>query len=303
MPLRVVLSFCSAVFVACAQTPAPSSTFEVASVKPAAPQGNGRMMIGMRGGPGTNDPGRYTTTNTSLKMLLGNAYDLKDFQISGPSWMDGERFDITAKVPPGTTKEQFRVMLQNLLVERFRMSVHRETKEMPAYTLGIGKNGPKLKEFVPDPNAANDPAGPGRGGPPGPLQRDKDGFPILAAGRPGLIMLLAQERFRLVGIGQAISNLTDFLSRQLERPVVDKTGLMGKYDFRMEFMPEQGMFRGPGPPPLPPGGGAEGPAPASDAPAPTIFAALQELGLKLEPGKVPVDLLVVDKAEKTPIEN
>ena len=83
-------------------------------------------MFGSRGGPGTPDPGRYTTSNMTLKGLLVSAYDVKAYQITGPAWIETERYDIVAKVPAGATKEQFRVMLQNLLAERFKIELHRE---------------------------------------------------------------------------------------------------------------------------------------------------------------------------------
>src|SRR6266545_4405126 len=128
-------------FIAGGQTPDKSLTFEVATVKPAVPPTpNGRGMVffrGPSGGPGTKDPGRIDYPNMSLKNLLMNAYDVKNFQITGPSWLDTERFDITATLPPQTTKEQFHVMLQNLLAERFKLAVHRETKELPSYTLTV----------------------------------------------------------------------------------------------------------------------------------------------------------------------
>ena len=95
------------------------------------------------GGPGSNDPGRIHYPYMSLKNILMNAYDVKNFQIVGPGWLDTERFDITATMPPATTKEQFRVMLQNLLAERFKMTVHRETKELPMYSLVVAKGGRK----------------------------------------------------------------------------------------------------------------------------------------------------------------
>jgi uncharacterized protein (TIGR03435 family) len=298
--------------VVLAQTGEVPTTFEVASVKPSAPQGNGRMMMGGGGGPGTRDPGRYNMTNMPLKMLLAQAYDVKDFQVSGPSWLDTERFDITAKVPPGATKEQFRVMLQNLLIERFRIALHREQKELPIYTLSVAKNGPKLKETELDASAFAPPTndGAGRGGPggppPGPPPPPRPGeFPKLPAGRPGMMIMFQEGRMRMTAAGQPIGGLVDFLGRQLGRPVVDKTGLAAKYDFQMEFAPDPGAMRGmPMPPPsgggIAPGGGDGGGA--SD-PAPNLITAVQQLGLKLDAGKGPVDLIVVDKAEKTPIEN
>jgi uncharacterized protein (TIGR03435 family) len=295
---------------ALAQTSEPPLAFEVASVKASAPPGNGRMMMGGGGGPGTRDPGRYTMSNMPLKMLLAQAYDVKDHQISGPSWLDSERFDITAKVPPGATKEQFRVMLQNLLIERFKISLHKEQKELPIYTLSVGKNGPKLKETELDASAFNPQPndGAGRGGPLPPPPPPRPGeFPKMPPGRPGMMMMFQEGRMRMAASGQSISGLVDFLSRQLGRPVVDKTGLTAKYDFQLEFAPDAGGMRGMPMPAPPPGGGAGpggdlGPAGASD-PAPNLITAVQQLGLKLDAGKGPVDLIVVDKAEKTPIEN
>src|SRR5207247_8322826 len=126
------------------------------------------------------DPGRWTAQNMSLSNLITRAYDLKRYQYSAPSWLDDERFDITAKVPEGATKEQFQTMIQNLLAERFKLTIHREKKEMAGYELVVAKNGPKLKESVdvPQPDGAGS-ATPGP--PPGPpkLNLDKDGFPEL----------------------------------------------------------------------------------------------------------------------------
>src|SRR6185312_4345924 len=164
------------------QTADKSLTFEVASVKPAAPpSANGRGMIMFRapsGGPGTKDPGRINYPFISLKNLLMNAYDVKNYQITGPGWLDTERFDINATMPPETTKEQFRVMLQNLLAERFKVAIHRESKELPAYVLTVGKGGPKMKESDPVATAADgDPSLPPPP-PPSPPAMGPDGFPM-----------------------------------------------------------------------------------------------------------------------------
>src|SRR5262245_31056417 len=196
MMIRITLAALSC-FVAFSQTVDKSLSFDVASVKPATPPTpNGRGMVmfrGPTGGPGTKDPGRISYPFMTLKNLLMTAYDVKNFQISGPSWMDTERYDINATMPPDTTKEQFRVMLQNLLAERFKIAVHRETKELPMYSLVVNKGGPKLKESDPAPanSEANDAATP----PPQPPSQPKigpDGFPILplpAGGRGGLFMI------------------------------------------------------------------------------------------------------------------
>lgn len=185
MRSRLVLLFlmCSAVF---GQTP-ESPTFEVASVKPAAPpEANGRRMIFMRGGPGTPDPERVTFTGMPMMNLLTTAYDVKNFQITGPAWLDSERFDISAKIAPGATKEQFHLMLQNLLMERFHLVLHRESKQLPGYELVIAKSGLKLKESTEVIDTSAPPGPPP--GPPGPPKRDANGNPILE--RPGLMMMM-----------------------------------------------------------------------------------------------------------------
>src|ERR1035438_3438389 len=169
---RAILAASLIIFTSCAafgQDAAESPTFEVASVKPAEPQAMGMMSIMMRGGPGSPDPGQITYSGVSLKNVLMNAYGVKGYQINGPKWLDSERFDIAAKIPMGATKEQFKLMLQNLLAERFKLTLHHETKELPMYALVVGTGGSKLKESVDDvaaPGAA--PQGGGAGGAPPP---------------------------------------------------------------------------------------------------------------------------------------
>ena len=291
-------AFCA---MALAQTPA-SPTFEVASIKPAAPQEMGRIMMGTRGGPGTPDPGQYTATNLPLSRLIMQAYNVRSFQVTGPSWIDSQHFDVVAKVPQGTTQEQFRLMLQNLLAERFKLAVHKESKEVPIYALLVGKGGIKMKESAPlDPNAPDVPktlAPPTMG---------RDGMPKMAAGGRGNIMMMGPNGFRMQGGHSTMAQLSDILSNQLGRPVVDMTGLTAQYDYTLDFSPE-GLQMMKGMPAMPPpGAGGERGGPTSDGgreSGPTLFTAVQEqLGLKLEPRKGPVDLIVVDSAEKTPIEN
>ena len=155
---RATLGVCLIIFTSCAafgQAAAESPTFEVASVKPAEPPaGMGMMRVMMRGGPGSADPGQITYSNVSLKNVLTIAYAVKGYQINGPKWLDSERFDIVAKIAKGATKEQFQLMLQNLLAERFKLTLHHETKELPMYALVVGKGGPKLKESVEEDTAA-----------------------------------------------------------------------------------------------------------------------------------------------------
>jgi uncharacterized protein (TIGR03435 family) len=283
----------------------PSVTFEVATVKAAAPMGGGRVMIGVQGGPGSRDPGRITYSAMPLKFLLQNAYGVKGYQISGPAWLDTERYDITAKVPEGATKEQVSVMLQNLIVERFGLKFHKETKEFPLYELSAAKNGPKLKPAAAAPADAPEP-------PPvaGPPPMGKDGFPVLPTGRPTmLIMMRPGPRLQMRATMQPVKQLADFLGDQLHIPVIDKTGITGNYDFTLDFAPEPGQGpMGLPPPPPPPPGGNDGAVKAGDtndqADAPTLLTAIQEqLGLKLDKKKGPLEVLVVDHIEKTPTEN
>jgi uncharacterized protein (TIGR03435 family) len=253
-----------------------------------------------------------------LKNVLINAYDVNEYQISGPNWLDGERFDIVAKIPQGATKEQFRLMLRNLLAERFKLALHHETKDLPMYALVVGKGGPKLKEAVEEdaaaPQGAAEPPPPPPGRDEGPvrLKTDADGMPQLpsAMGRNGVIMMTMYGsgglRTRMVCKGQPVSALLATLSSQLGRPVVDATGLKAKYDITLDYAPD-GLHGTTIIMPPPHDGAPGGGAPMASAPdmgGPTIFTALQEqLGLKLEQRKGPVDLLVIDRLEKVPTEN
>jgi uncharacterized protein (TIGR03435 family) len=297
--------------------------FEVATVKPSVPFGNGPMMVGMRGGPGTDDPGRLTITNLNLRDLIAFAYEVKRSQVSGgPPWLESERFDITAKVPPGATKQQSRVMMQNLLAERFKLAVHRETKEMAIYALVVNKGRPKMVESAADKAPSDAPPPPSANAAMVPPQMGKDGCPDVPASmakRANGFMMVMPGGACMVDVAQTMAGLTEQLGNLFDRPVVDMTGLTGKYDFHLRFDPSSlgGRFammpKGP-----PPGGmGAPvhgpvdapigGPATANMEPAeapPTIFVALQEqLGLKLDPRKGPADLLVIESVERTPAEN
>jgi uncharacterized protein (TIGR03435 family) len=262
-----------------------SLSFEVASVKLAAPPAaGGRSGSAMRGGPGSNDPEQITYTYATLRSVLLKAYDVKTFQLTGPAWLDSEHYDIIAKVPPGATKDQFSRMLQNLLTERFHLALRRESKELQVYDLVVGKNGSTLKESASDPNA---PPPPPRA--PGPPTLDKNGFAELD--RAGMITMRTSSdkngiQMRITAKGQPISMLTQTLENELSRPVRDQTGLGGKYDFTLEYTPE-------------------GSASANDGLSePHIATAVQEqLGLRLEQKKAPVEMLVIDRGDKTPTEN
>jgi uncharacterized protein (TIGR03435 family) len=223
------------------------------------------------------------------------AYDLKSYQLTGIAPFDGGRFNIDAKIAPGTTKEQWRQMIQNLLAERFGLKVHREQKEMAAYELVVAKGGPKFKESEPekpaDPNAA--PAQPPAAGP-GRLTLNKDGFPDLEPGRSGMASMNGMAARR--GVRETMAQLVGAVASQLGRPVVDATGLTGKYDTHMQWV----SGNRPAAPPS-----TDGAVPAASDPAgPTFVSALQDqLGLKLESKKAMIEVMVVDTVAKTPTEN
>jgi len=279
----------------------PAQTFEVATVKPAEPPEPGkRMMMGISGGPGSRDPGQISA-NVTLSMLLINAYDVKPYQITGPPWRNVERYEIIAKVPTGATKDQVRVMWQKLLADRFGLTLHHQSKVFQVEEMQIAKAG-KLKEttLAPDTPEAQPPAGPFV-----PPKMDKNGEPELTV--PGLFMRMTVgptgPSAHMVGKAQTTAQLAGAVANELDRPVVDKTGLTGKYDFVLDFVPDPSRIRlppGAGPPP-----GLGGDATnATDPSGLTIIGALQQqLGLHLVSTKAPLDTIVIDHAEKVPSEN
>jgi uncharacterized protein (TIGR03435 family) len=153
--------------------------FDVASIKPAEAPSSQRIRVTFEGGPGTADPTRFSCRNCSLSLLVMRAYDIEYHQVAGLNSRT-EFYDIAAKVPEGASKDQFRMMLQKLLSNRFKMSLHREMKQMQAYELVVGKNGPKMKESVPEVTVQEATAsGSSR------IVLDPEGFPILPTGQSG----------------------------------------------------------------------------------------------------------------------
>jgi uncharacterized protein (TIGR03435 family) len=252
-----------------------AQTFEAASIKPATPIGPMGMISDRKGGPGTADPGLFTCRNCSLYWVLADAYNIHSYDFSGPDWLQGTRFDFSAKIPAGATKEEFQTMIRNLLADRFKMVVHRETRQAQVLEVTVGKNGPKFHESTPK-EAPKDDA------PSGPMKRDEDGFPILG---PGSSMSMVPGHARMKSEGETMAWLVELLSQQLHSPVTDATGLKGKYDFVVSWTWE------------------EGPGAASAAAADLATAVQSQLGLKLERKKGPVEVLVVDHIEKVPTEN
>ena len=284
MPKRFQLRINPAAWIALAVAClAHAQTFDAASVKPSS---GGRP--DSTGGPGTKDPGRIHYSNLSLQYLLQIAYNLQPFQIAGPAWLDTERFDIEAVLPPASTQDEFHTMLQNLLTARFRMTAHREAREVSAYGLAPARNGPKLKESTEDLGPQDVSADAPK------LVPGKDGF-FAPPRRPGMFLQLigmgaVREDFRQ----STTQDLARVLEGQLSRPVIDETGLKGKYDFTLTYS-TQGLDMGRGRM-LVNAATVENP--------PDVGAALRsQLGLQLQPRKEPAKLLVIDHIEKRPTEN
>lgn len=264
---------------------APLPQFEVASIKPAAPDQRGTFI---RNAPG----GRVNINNMPLKEIIVMAWRIQPYQISGaPPWIESTRYDISAKPDHNPKEGELPLMLQALLADRFQLKIHHETKELPIYALVVankdGKLGPQLTESKEGSCTPFDPTKP----PPPP---DPSKPPTLGCGG----MMMGPDR--LTAMGVPISQMAPVLSRMLGRTVVDKTGLTRKFDIKMQWTPDQAQLQLM----APPGGLLPGaPAPQFDPNGPSIFTALQEqLGLKLESQKGPVDLLVIDHVER-PSEN
>jgi uncharacterized protein (TIGR03435 family) len=290
---QAILSLCF-VAIACAQS---NVTFEVASVKASPPvQPGARVYFGPpRGGPGTSDPGQITWTYATLMAVLTTAYDVKAYQINGPAWLTNERYDFAVKLPAEATKEQARAMWQNLLAERFALKLHHESKEFAVDDLVVGKGGSKLKVSNDDTDTAALP------GPP----KVNDKGELSGPGLVARIMIGPKGvgTAHAIAKAQTLAPLAAMLGNQLGRPVLDKTGLTGKYDFELDFSPD---LKGLALPPPPAGGGAglTGPADSATDASPDLTTAVQQqLGLKLVAGKANLDVLTIDKIEKTPTAN
>jgi uncharacterized protein (TIGR03435 family) len=225
-------------------------SFDVASVKP----NQARVRQSM-----TMNPGGIAYTSVSLIDGLQAAYGVKRYQIAGPDWLGAERYDINASTGGAATTQQIKAMLQTLIADRFKLSLHREKKELPVFAILVGKNGPRLK--------AGDPTGQRSMGP-----------------APG----------GLAFTNTTIEDLADFLSGlpTISRPVFDRTGLTGRFDFTFRLTAKAGDA------------GTEETKVAVAQAEPSVFGdALADLGLKLDSQRAAIDMLVVDRADKTPTED
>jgi uncharacterized protein (TIGR03435 family) len=299
-----------------AQTPAapaaPSAgpTFEVASVKLAGAPDPARMMSGHVGMK--VDGARVDIGFLSLSDLIAIAYRVKAYQISGPDWMSAQRFDIMAKLPAGASQDQAPEMLQALLAERFKLTIHRANKDIQIYALVAGKNGPKLKESAPDePTApAADGAAPSTDTSLRISGDPQKGMTVSNGLGSGTVKItMANGAMHMESAKMSMTQFAEALSRFLDHPVMDMTEIKGNYQVALDLSMEDIMnaarsagMQGPGPG----GGGMAGRGPAEGASDPrgsSLFNNVQQLGLKLEARKAPVDLIVIDHLEKLPTEN
>jgi uncharacterized protein (TIGR03435 family) len=255
-------------------TPAPS--FDVATIKPHPTSGGGTMdWIGIR-----NTPDGIEGAFVTIPILIQRAYGLRsaDQVTGGPEWAKTERFDIQAKMSEAEmatmqslssaeVKTRRAHMLQTLLTERFKLKVHSETRQVPVFELVIAKGGPKLKDAATDPNP--------------PLGKGEDGKPKAGFNQATKSTMVAQR--------ESTKALADFLSQPfsgLGRPVADKTGLNGAYDFTLNWVPHWDQI-------MPGSAGS----PASPEEADSLFEALQQIGLKLQPATGPIETIVIDHVE------
>jgi uncharacterized protein (TIGR03435 family) len=313
-----------------AQTVASNLIFDVASVKPSPPLDMQKLQADMQAGRmpnfGMHINGLRAEYNyMAMRELIAAAYKVKPYQVTGPAWLATTRFDIVAKMPEGSKKDDAPEMLRALLADRFKLVAHRETQEHPVLALVVSKNGIKMKEStsVPpalDPDAELKPGETRMDTPNGPavVTRNKDGSATVNMGAKGIItqkMDMQNQSLHLDSTMTTMDGFADMLTNLMQmggpggKQVVDMTGLKGNYEVAVDISLADLMAaaRNAGID-VPGGPGAGGAAPAA-APAAaadpggggtTVFASVEKLGLKLEPRKAPVEQLVVDSLEKTP---
>jgi len=286
--IAVRILFLTAAF---AQNPRPA--FEVATIRPSinAP----RQAVAAAG---RTDGAQFRIAGLTIRDYISMGYAVKLNQISGPDWITTDRYDIAAKLPDGSGPDQMPVMMQTLLEDRFELKTHRETKEFPVYALQISSGGLKMTEAPRDPGAEQSDART-----PQAFTRQGSGQGISLDLGGGSSFNFANNKFEAKKV--PMSFLAGMLERFLDRPVVDLTGVNGSYDVAFDLTPEDyrvmliraataaGLVMSP-----------EALRVLDGSPAPaSLFEGLKRFGLKLEPYKAPLDILVVDSVRKTPTEN
>lgn len=267
----------------------PRPEFEVATIRPSAQSLTDGATAGVH-----IDGAQFRSAALTLKDYIGMAYRIKLYQISGPDWIGSDRFNISATLPPGTAN-QLPEMMQRLLEDRFQIKIHHEKKDFPVYVLEVAKGGVKMQESAPDPNAEDAKA---------PLTIAGSGSAqgiSVNLGR-GSSYAFANNKFEAKRVPMA--TLAAVLERFMDRPIVDMTDLAGAYDVSLPVTDEDyrvmlihaGVNAGVSLPP-------QALRLLDGASTPSLFDALQKLGLKLDARKAPLDMVVVDDVRKTPTEN
>ncbi|HEY6340701.1 MAG TPA: TIGR03435 family protein [Bryobacteraceae bacterium] len=286
-----ILLACPAFAQAPAQAAPPRAEFEVASIKLFDRSVQGQLLAGLH-----VDGAQIRAVGLTLRDLLGIAYQIKATLISGPDSTSSEQFDVSATLPAGSTRAQLPEMFQALLADRFQVKVHRDKKDFAVYALLVGKGGLKMKETPPDPNDKGD------DGPRGNVETTRTGNGATVNFGRGTSFTLANNRFEARKMSMALfaGNLERFADRQ----IVDMTGLTAQYDFAFDVTPEEYMamqLRAAV------WVGAVLPPEAQkmlDASSPAALGdALQQIGLRLDARKAPLDVLVIDDALRTPTAN
>ena len=278
---RVILFLATTILLAWAAARGQSTrgvTFEAVSVKPSPPLNGQNGVTGMVGGPGSGDPGRISFPQNTLADLVAIAYGVPKYRVSGPDWIDSNRYDVVAKLAPKTTIEQVRQMTRGMLADRFKLTTHMTQKNMTFYEMTASKPGPALK---PSTSAAPLPSDEKLAEVTGRRPRlAKDGFPDIPAGVSALVEL--NDRSRMVEFHRTMAWLARRLARDLKQQVVDATELKGEYDIDLRWVN----------------------SPTPDPAGPDLIEAVRtQLGIRLTPRKGPIDIVVVDHAERVPSRN
>jgi len=269
---------------------AQSPAFEVASIRPSATEPQGQVDVGLH-----MDGAQVRVARLTLRDYIGIAYRTKIAQIAGPDWINSERFDISATIPAGGTTAQIPEMLQALLADRFQLKFHREKRDFPVYALVQGKGPLKMTEAPPDPAAADaaEPVDVKAGG-------SVKGVNIDLGG--GRTFSFVPNKFEVHRMTMVL--FARYLERFSDRTIIDMTGLKGQYDATFDINPDDYLpllirsAMNAGETPRPQAMRLE-----SRYTIESLSDALETIGLKLEPRKAPLDVIVVDSASKTPAEN
>lgn len=277
-----------------AQTIGKPTEFEVAAIRPATDTGFHLAPDTGAGGPGTSDPGMFRCASCSLATLIARAFDLRNYQFPARGSLEATAFGITARVPAGASEEDFRLMLQNLLRERFGLTSHFETRSLRGYRLVAAPNGPKLTESGHALTRAVAPPSDSHWG-----GHDGD------HAHNGVVLIFGSARFRAEQ--QSMAEFARMLSDQISLPVDDRTGLTARYDISLSWAGDENHASNH----MPGNAGnfhdhaGASPAPSRDDSGPTLFEALQsQLGLRLVPADaVSTRVLIIDHVEKQPTAN